>query len=67
MINLHASDLRTFVPSQDFALSKDFYLGVADMEAPIRAFLEEFEAATGTRPKLPPSDMLAKYKRNRAT
>lgn len=25
MINLHASDLRTFVPSQDFALSKDFY------------------------------------------
>lgn len=42
-------------------------LGVADMEAPIRAFLEEFEAATGTRPQLPASDMLAKYKRNHAT
>lgn len=25
MIDLRASDLRTFVPSQDFALSKDFY------------------------------------------
>lgn len=25
MINLHASGLRTFVPSRDFALSKDFY------------------------------------------
>lgn len=25
MIDLHASDLRTFVPSRNFALSKDFY------------------------------------------
>lgn len=25
MIDLKASDLRTFVPAQDFALSKDFY------------------------------------------
>ncbi len=25
MIDLHASDLRTFVPAQDFALSKAFY------------------------------------------
>lgn len=25
MINLHASDLRPFIPSRDFALSKDFY------------------------------------------
>lgn len=25
MIDLHAQDLRTFVPSRDFALSKEFY------------------------------------------
>ena len=42
-------------------------LGVAEMEPPLRAFLEEFEATTGTRPKVPASDMLAKYKRDRAT
>jgi len=28
VINLHASDLRTFVPSQEFELSKDFYLAL---------------------------------------
>lgn len=28
MINLHASDLRTFIPSQEFELSKDFYLAL---------------------------------------
>lgn len=42
-------------------------LGVTDMEAPIRAFLEEFELTTGARPALPASEMLAKYKRDRAT
>ncbi|SDW61642.1 hypothetical protein SAMN05216309_1484 [Nitrosomonas europaea] len=25
VINLHASDLRTFIPSRDFVLSRDFY------------------------------------------
>lgn len=28
MINLHASEIRPFVPSLDFALSKDFYLAL---------------------------------------
>jgi len=33
VINLHASDLRTFVPSQDFVLSKEFYLALGcDLE-----------------------------------
>lgn len=42
-------------------------LGVTDLEAPLRALLEEFEVKTGTRPALPASDMLKSYKKNRAT
>ena len=37
-------------------------LGVTDLEAPLRALLEEFEATTGTKPVLPPSGMLKAYK-----
>ena len=33
-----------------------------DLEAPIRALLDEFEATTGTAPDLPAKRMLAKYK-----
>jgi hypothetical protein len=42
-------------------------LDMAEMEAPIRALLEEFETATGTKPQVPASEMLAKYKRDRQT
>jgi hypothetical protein len=38
-------------------------LGKTEMEAPIRAFLEEFESATNTKPKISARKMLAQYKR----
>lgn len=41
-------------------------LGVADLEAPLRSLLEEFEKATGTEPVLKTSDLLAKYKKKHA-
>ena len=40
-------------------------LGLEDMEKQLRAFLREFEGATGTAPILPASKMLAKYKQAR--
>ncbi|HYS83736.1 MAG TPA: hypothetical protein VEN78_01870 [Bradyrhizobium sp.] len=42
-------------------------LGITDMERPLRAFLSEFEATTGTAPALPAGAMLAEYKKSRAT
>lgn len=42
-------------------------LGVTDREAPLRALLEEFEKATGTKPVLKASAMLAGYKKQRTT
>lgn len=42
-------------------------IGMTEMETPIRAFLEEFEANTGTKPVLPASAMLADYKKRHAT
>jgi hypothetical protein len=40
-------------------------LGLEEMETSLRAFLKEFEDATGTAPNLPASEMLAEYKRAR--
>ena len=42
-------------------------VGLTDLEAPIRALLEEFEAATGTKARLPASKLLEQYKAKRAT
>lgn len=42
-------------------------LGVPDLELPVRALLDEFESATGTKPMLPASAMLEEYKKRRAT
>ncbi len=42
-------------------------LGVTDLEAPLRALLEDFEKATGTEPVLKASELLAKYKKDHAT
>ena len=42
-------------------------LGVTDLETPLRALLEDFENATGTKPVLKASEMLANYKKQRAT
>jgi hypothetical protein len=42
-------------------------MGVTDLEAPLRALLEDFEKATRTKPLLKASEMLTKYKKERAT
>lgn len=42
-------------------------VGITDLEAPMRALLEEFEKTTGTKPVLKASEMLANYKKQRAT
>lgn len=42
-------------------------LGVPDLEAPLRAFLEEYETNTGTKPVLPASAILDAYKKQRTT
>jgi hypothetical protein len=42
-------------------------VGLTELEVPIRALLEEFETATGTKPTLPASKMLEQYKTKRAT
>lgn len=40
-------------------------LGLEEMEKNLRAFLKEFEDATGTTPSLPAAEMLAQYKKAR--
>lgn len=40
-------------------------LGLEEMEKTLRAFLKEFEDATGTAPNLPADEMLAQYKKAR--
>lgn len=42
-------------------------MGVPDLEAPLRALLEEFEKTTGTEPVLKASEILAEYKKKHAT
>lgn len=42
-------------------------LGVTNLEAPLRALLEEFEKTTGTEPVLKASEMLVNYKKQHAT
>lgn len=42
-------------------------LGVTDMEPPLRAFLIEFEEATGTKPALPAAEILSDCKKKHAT
>lgn len=41
--------------------------GVAYLEAPLRAFLADFEGHTGTKPTSPASKILAEYKKGRAS
>ncbi|MDN7639263.1 hypothetical protein [Burkholderia cepacia] len=38
-----------------------------NLEAPLRAFLADYEGRTGTKPKITASKMLAEYKKDRAT
>lgn len=42
-------------------------VGVTNLEAPLRALLEEFEKATGTKPVLKASELLTNYKKKHAT
>lgn len=42
-------------------------LDVNDLEAPLRALLEDFEKSTGTQPLFKAKDMLANYKKKRKT
>jgi hypothetical protein len=42
-------------------------MGTPELELPMRALLEDFEAKTGTKTIVEASEMLAKYKRERVT